>query len=647
MYIGSTDGRGLTHCVIEILDNSIDEAIGGHASNLEVVFRNDGSVVIKDDGRGIPVDNVKGTSIPGVVLVLTELHAGGKFGGDGYKASGGLHGVGASAVNALSTRLDMEICRDGHSWTVSFQHGVPGHFTAAGKFTPGATVKKGKKTKSTGSTTTFWMNKEIFDPEAEFNIERIRKRLIHAVHLTSGLKATLTDEATEHTETFEAPEGIIGLVEQMAPKNTWHGPAILCTGSGQFTERASVEVDGSLVSQEVERSCNVDVVLRWSDRDEMQVESFVNTVITPRGGTHVTGSERAIVRALNGALDGTRILKANEKKPTKDDLLSGLCAIVSVQVEEPQFESQTKDALATAAVAKVVADVVSSTLKVQLESKKNKTWVRKVLEQAAEAARRRASAKAARDLVRRKSALESSSLPDKLKDCRTKGAENTELLLIEGDSAGGTVDAARDSSFQAYLPLRGKILNTWKVNDAKMLKNRECTDLVTAIGGGIGKDFELDDVRYERVIILCDADVDGSHIRALLLTFFWKYMKPLVVAGRVFAAVPPLYRITLPDRKHIYCYTDADRDEKFAELRKQGIQWKDDIQRYKGLGEMDARPLADTTLEPSMRMLRRIQPGEAEAAAEIFEVCMGSDPSLRRDLIDEHSQDINWDLLDI
>lgn len=643
MYIGSTDSKGLTHCVFEIFDNAVDEALAGYCTKIKVTAHKDGSVSVSDNGRGIPVDKEPRSGLTGVVLVMTKLHAGGKFGGDGYKVSGGLHGVGASVVNALSERVSVEVDREGSTWSIDFSRAVSGHFNGE-KFTKSSEMKRARGPKTTGTRVRFWPDYTIFQREAEFDWEKIAARLEQTSYLVPGLEVTLETEGNSEKQTWCHKGGITEMVSgrQDIVSGPWR-----VTGKAGYKEVAQVIEGDKLVSKELERELEIDIVLAWTKGYDQQVRSFVNIVETPKGGTHVQGFERACVKAVVGALGQTKMLK-NEGSVTKDDVFEGLTAVVAVRLPEPQFEGQTKEVLGTSAVGPLVASMVSEQFGVLLERGKGRAQVKALLEKVAEATRARVAAKAQRDLVRRKSALESSALPAKLKDCRSHDLEHSELLIIEGDSAGGTVSQARNSEYQAYLPIRGKILNVLRASERKMLDNEECAALITAIGAGAGRGFDIEKARYSKVIVLADADVDGSHIRCLLLTLCWRYMRPLLEAGRVFAAVPPLYRVTLKGTgEHIYCYSEQDKTATLERLEREGKAWRDDIQRYKGLGEMDADQLAETTLDLGTRRLRRMTVSDAERAEHLFEVLMGQDVTERRDYIVAQSNGFDRSRLDV
>jgi DNA gyrase subunit B len=635
MYIGSTDGRGLQHCLWEIVDNAVDEALAGFCDRIDITLHGDGSAEVVDNGRGIPVDVDPKTKMTGLELVFTKLHAGGKFGGGGYSVSGGLHGVGASVVNALSLRVDAEVRRDARTHRLSFQRGVAGQFDAKGKFTKGGIEVVGKSSKDeTGTRVRFWPDRQIFLASAEFDLEATLTRARQTAFLVPSLTLVVRDERGDEpvVEEFRFDGGMKDLVEFLA-KDQAVCETVLITGAGAFTESVPVLRGEELVTEEVARNCDVEVALRWGTGYETDLRSFVNIIATSKGGTHVVGFEKALVKSIVDAIGGTKIMKSNEENPAKEDVLEGLTAVVLVRLAEPQFEGQTKEILGTAAVAGIVSQVVSDGVGRWLSSSKSKAESRKVLEKVANAARARWAARLQRETVRRKNALESSSLPAKLSDCRSDDMERAELFIIEGDSAGGTVKAARDAEFQALMPIRGKILNTMRASEKQMLDNNECASIIAAIGAGSGKSFDVSSIRYGRLIVLADADVDGAHIRCLILTLAYRYMRPLLEAGRVYAAVPPLYRIeSVGSKDYVYCYSDEERDESLQRLEKAGRKIKE-IQRYKGLGEMDADQLAETTLDVAHRKLRRMTMADAEGAEKMFETLMGQDVSARRDFI--------------
>ena len=677
MYIGSTDGRGLQHCLWEIFDNSVDEALAGHCSRIEVVLHADGSAEVRDNGRGIPVDVEPKTKLTGVELVMTRLHAGGKFGNGSYTASGGLHGVGASVVNALASRLDIEVDRDGRTWATSFRRGVTGEFTDNGEPSPGASftrrgglrqVRRVAK-KVTGTRTRFWPDRQVFVRDARFSFTAITERARQTAYLVPGLAIHVRDERP-------APAAPVSAAEQLAERaldgaDSAAPPAaagpreaefrfdggisefcehlasgepvtdvLRLVGAGKFTETVPVLDDrGHMTPTEVERELEVDVAVQWTSGYDTVTRSFVNVIATPHGGTHVAGFDRALVRTMNEQLRAARLLKNGEEPVTKEDVLEGMTAIVTVRLPEPQFEGQTKEVLGTPPASRIVAQVVSAGLKAFFEARgrTGKQQTRALLEKVISAAKTRVAAREHRENQRRKSALASSSLPAKLVDCRTTD-DRSELFIVEGDSALGTAKLARNSEFQALLPIRGKILNVQKASLADMLKNAECASIIQVIGAGSGSAFNLDAARYQRVIFMADADVDGAHIRCLLLTLFHRYLRPLLDAGRVFAAVPPLHRVELSNprkgqQKYSYTYSDAELRRMLLDLERRGQRWKEPIQRYKGLGEMDAAQLAETTMDPQHRTLRRIRIEDAAIAGDIFSLLMGSEVAPRRDFI--------------
>jgi DNA gyrase subunit B len=647
MYIGSTDSRGLMHCLWEIIDNSVDEALAGHCKKIEINLESDGSVEVHDDGRGIPVDKESKTGLTGVEVVLTKLHAGGKFGGGSYAASGGLHGVGASVVNALAVRLDAEVDRDGKIYWMSFQRGVAGVFDGDGpkaEFTPKSGLRViGKiSSKITGTRIKWWSDKQIFLKEAELELEDIYARARQTSFLVPGLTLTVNDNRgkAKTTESFYHKGGISEYCEFLQPDQPI-GDVIRIYGTGHYQETVPVLDDkGHMVSTEVERDMEVDIAMKWGNGFDNTQRSFVNIIATPKGGTHVLGFERAITKAFNEALRSTKTLKNNEADVIKDDILEGLTAVITVRMSEPQFEGQTKEVLGTAAATRIVSAVVADKMKEFFNTTRrvDKANGRLILEKVAGASRTRISARAHKDLQRRKNALESSSLPTKLSDCRSEDVNRTELFIVEGESALGTTKAARNSEFQAILPIRGKILNVQKASLSQMLDNSECASIIQVIGAGSGKSFELDDARYGRIILMSDADVDGAHIRCLLLTLLYRYMKPMIDDGRVFAAIPPLHRIETMGTggkkgEYIYTYSDDEMRKVTSDLKKAGKKWKEPIQRYKGLGEMDADQLRETTMDPDARTLRRITIKDATAAESMFELLMGNDVAPRKEFI--------------
>jgi len=647
MYIGSTDGRGLMHCLWEIIDNAVDESLAGYCKKIEINLEKDGSIEVHDDGRGIPVDKEPKTGLTGVEVVMTKLHAGGKFGGGSYAATGGLHGVGASVVNALASRLDVEVDRDGKIYWMSFKRGVAGIFDGDG---PNATFEPqsglrviGKvSAKVTGTRIKWWSDKQIFLKDAQYDLEEIYTRARQTSYLVPGLTLIVNDNRTKDktSETFFHKGGISEYCHFIQPDEAV-GDVIRLTGKGHYQETVPVlDEKGHLEPKEVERDMDVDIAIKWGNGYETTIRSFVNIIATPKGGTHVQGFERALTKTFNEYLRAKGVLKKNEQDVIKDDIVEGLTAVVTVRMQEPQFEGQTKEVLGTPAVTKIVQQVVSDELKNFFTTTKriDKANGLLILEKVANASRTRISSRAHKELQRRKNALESSSLPAKLSDCRSEDVSRTELFIVEGESALGTTKAARNSEFQAILPLKGKILNVQKASLSQMLDNAECAAIIQVIGAGSGKSFTIDEARYGRVILMSDADVDGAHIRCLMLTLLYRYMKPLIDDGRVFAAIPPLHRIEVmggggkKGEVH-YTYSDDEMKKLLADLKKQGKRWKEPLQRYKGLGEMDADQLRETTMDPDHRTLRRITIKDAAAAEKMFELLMGNEVAPRKDFI--------------
>ena len=665
MYIGSTDSRGLMHCLWEIIDNSVDEALGGHGDRIEIILHADSSVEVRDNGRGIPVDVEPKTGLTGVEVVFTKLHAGGKFGGGSYAASGGLHGVGASVVNALSARLDVEVDRGGKTHRMTFHRGEPGTFddgavrSPDSPFTPFVDNSElavvGKVARGrTGSRVRYWADRQVFPKTAVFSYDELVTRARQTSFLVPGLAITVRDERGipgtpgadgPHEETFLHEGGTRDFVDHLAPDpavtDTWS-----LTGTGTFTETVPVlDERGHLEPRVVDRECEVDIALRWGTGYDTEVRTFVNIIATPKGGAHLAGFEAALLRTLRKAVEANaRRLKVSTKdggeRIEKEDVLAGLTAVLTVRLAEPQFEGQTKEVLGTAPVRGIVAKVVDTELAAILNSTKreHKAQSALLLDKVVGEMRARLSARKQKEISRRKNALENSTLPAKLADCRSDDVGRSELFIVEGDSALGTAKLARSSDFQALLPIRGKILNVQKASITDMLKNVECAAIIQVLGAGSGRTFDLEAARYGKVVLMTDADVDGAHIRTLLLTLFFRYMRPMVEAGRVFAAVPPLHRIEVigagsRKNEYVYTYSEAELAATLKKLDKAGKRYKDDIQRYKGLGEMDADQLAETTMDPRHRTLRRVTVEGAQRAEEIFELLMGSDVAPRKDFI--------------
>ena len=681
MYIGSTDQRGLMHCVWEIIDNGVDEALEGYGDRIDVVVHDDGSIEVRDTGRGVPVDVEPASGLTGVELVYTKLHAGGKFGGGSYGAAGGLHGVGASVVNALSARMDVEVDRGGRTHAMSFRRGVPGVFadppggpdpgspfteyTEASELRVIGRVRRGV----TGTRVRYWADPQIFPRPDEYDAAALRSRLRQTSFLVPGLTLTLADEraaepgaddgAAGGVETFLARGGTRDFVDFLASDGSVTDTFRL-TGRGAYTETVQQfdRASGHLRPVEVERTCAVDVALRWGIGYDTTERSFVNIIATPMGGTHLTGFEQAVTRVLRRQIESNaRALKVTSRdgRIEKDDILAGMTAVVAVRVPEPQFEGQTKEVLGTAPVRQIVAKVVETELTALLTSTKRdlKAQSRALQEKIVGEMRARVSARMHKEITRRKTALETSTLPAKLADCRSDDVAASELFIVEGDSALGTAKNARNSEFQALLPIRGKILNVQKASQADMLRNAECSAIIQVVGAGSGRTFDIESARYGKVILMTDADVDGAHIRTLLLTLFFRYMRPMIEAGRVFAAVPPLHRIEVSGsgrrkKEIIYTYSDEELVTTLRRLERAGRSFKEP-QRYKGLGEMDAHQLAETTMEPEHRTLRRITLGdEAELteAENVFELLMGSAVEPRRDFIIAGAADVDRERID-
>jgi DNA gyrase subunit B len=604
MYIGSTDARGLHHLIYEIVDNSIDEALAGFCDEIVVTLHSDRSVSVVDNGRGIPVDEHPVQKRSALEVVLTMLHAGGKFGGGGYKVSGGLHGVGMSVVNALSRVLEVEVRRDGQVWRQSYQRGVPD-----------APVAAIGTTQDHGTTVRFWPDLDIF-PEIEFSWEIVSNRLRELAFLNKGVAIQLRDEASETSYTFYFEGGIQAFVRHLnAGRNPVNARLI-------YADRV---VEGTAIELAVQYQNTT-----FSDH----VLAFANNIHTEEGGTHLTGFRSALTSTLNKYARKSGVLKDNEGNLTGEDVRDGLTAVISVKLEEPQFEGQTKTKLGNSEVAGQVSAVLSDALSQFLDE--NPGDAKRIIEQCLTAQRARNAAARARDLVQRKSALESATLPGKLADCSEKDPQLCEIFIVEGDSAGGTAKSARERRNQAILPLRGKILNVEKARADKILANEEIRNLITALGSGFGEQITLEKLRYHRIVLMVDADVDGSHIRTLLLTFFWRHLTELVQGGYLYIAQPPLFKVE-KGKRIAYAYSDAERD---AHIRDMGGNKGVDVQRYKGLGEMDAEELWETTMDPERRVLLRVGVEDALRADEIFDRLMGQDVEPRRRFIQTHAKSV-------
>ncbi|MGI5892274.1 MAG: DNA topoisomerase (ATP-hydrolyzing) subunit B [Bacillota bacterium] len=601
MYIGSTGSRGLHHLVYEIVDNSIDEALAGYCDKIIVNIHSDNSVTVSDNGRGIPVDIHEKTGKPAVEAALTMLHAGGKFGGGGYKVSGGLHGVGMSVVNALSSWLEIKIARDGYTYQQEYKRGAPVY-----------DLRQISLSDQSGTTITFKPDPEVFE-ETVFSKDILISRLRELAFLNKGLKIVLVDDRDESEEVFQYNGGVEDFVTYLNKnKDTLH-PVI-------FFEAEKQKVQ-------------IDVALQYNDGYSENIYSYVNNIHTQEGGTHEVGFKTALTRVMNEYARKLNILKEGNSNLSGEDIREGLTVVISVKVEEPQFEGQTKTKLGNTEVRSIVDSVVGENIGTFLEE--NPNHARRILEKTIQAARAREAARKARELTRRQSALEKTSLPGKLADCSVKDPSLSELFLVEGDSAGGSAKQGRDRRTQAILPLRGKILNVEKARLDKILGNEEIRAMITAMGTGISDDFDIDKARYHKLIIMTDADVDGSHIRTLLLTFFFRYMRPLVEAGYVYIAQPPLYNAKAKKGKeHHYCYSDEELE---AFLEKNGKE-RYDVQRYKGLGEMNADQLWETTMNPENRTILRVSLDDAVSAESVFSILMGDKVEPRRDFINENAK---------
>ena len=635
MYIGSTGERGLHHLVYEVVDNSVDEALAGFASNIEVTLLADGGVRVVDNGRGIPVDEHPVEHRPAVEVVLTTLHAGGKFGGDSYAVSGGLHGVGVSVVNALAVRLEVEVRRDGYVWSQSYERGAPV-----------TDLVRGEATDETGTLTTFWPDPMIFET-TEWDFETLSRRLQETAFLNRGLRISLADERPQaiseddedadpaasrslvgkaRTVVYEYPGGIADFVRYLnASKEPVHGSVI------EFGD----EADGM----------SLEVAMQWNASYTESVHTFANVINTAEGGTHEEGFRAALTSVVNRYARDQKLLKEKEPNLTGEDVREGLTAIVSIKLAEPQFEGQTKTKLGNTAAKSFVQTVTNDHLRDWFD--RNPGEAKDIINKASQAARARIAARQARDLTRRKSLLETSSLPGKLADCQSTDPARSEIYVVEGDSAGGSAKGGRDPQFQAILPIRGKIINVAKARIDRVLKNNEVQSLITALGAGIHDEFDITKLRYHKVILMADADVDGLHIRTLLLTLLFRFMKPVIEAGHVYLAQPPLYKIKWEGRgvEPGYAFSDAERDRLIeagiAEGRKDPRP-RDGVQRFKGLGEMNAEELWDTTMNPARRVLLQVTLDDAAQADELFSVLMGEDVESRRSFITRNARDVRF-----
>lgn len=610
MYIGSTSSRGLHHLVYEVVDNSIDEALAGYCSDIKVIIHKDNSITVIDNGRGIPVDMMKKEKKPAVEVIMTVLHAGGKFGDGGYKVSGGLHGVGVTCVNALSEHMEVEVRRGGKCYGIEF---------AKGK-TSKKLYEKGD-CETTGTTVHFKPDATIFT-ETEYNYDTLRLRIRELAFLNKGITISLTDErAEDKSETFHFAGGIIEYVE--------------------FMDKDKDKINPKPIYLEGEKNAViVEVAMQYCDTYSENIFTYVNNINTEEGGTHLSGFRKALTRTINAYARKTNMLKENEDALSGDDVREGLTAVLSLKVQNPQFESQTKIKLGNSEVMPIVDNLVGDTLAEFMEE--NPQVAKKLVEKAIIAARARLAARKARELTRRKNAMDLGGLPGKLADCKSRNVEDTEIYLVEGDSAGGSAKQGRNSDFQAILPLRGKILNVEKARLDKVLSSEEIRNMITAFGCGIGDDFNLDKARYGKIIIMTDADVDGAHIRTLLLTFFYRYMQPLIKEGHVFIAQPPLYLIRKNQKQHYYAYSDEELQQILDEV---GRDTNPYVQRYKGLGEMNPGQLWETTMDPAARTILQVHLEDAAEADRIFSILMGDKVEPRRQFIEDNAKKVrNLDL---
>ena len=610
MYIGSTSSRGLHHLVYEVVDNSIDEALAGYCSDIKVIIHKDNSITVVDNGRGIPVDMMKKEKKPAVEVIMTVLHAGGKFGDGGYKVSGGLHGVGVTCVNALSEKMEVEVRRGGKCYGIEFRKGK----------TTKKLYEKGD-CEVTGTTVHFLPDASIFT-ETEYSYDTLRLRIRELAFLNKGITISLTDERGEgRSESFHFAGGIIEYVS--------------------FLDKDKDKLNPKPIYLEGEKnSIIVEVAMQYCDTYSENIFTYVNNIITEEGGTHLSGFRKALTRTINAYARNNKILKDNEDALSGDDVREGLTAVLSLKVPNPQFESQTKIKLGNSEVMPIVDNLVGDTLAEFMEE--NPSIAKKLVEKAIIAARARMAARKARELTRRKNAMDLGGLPGKLADCKSRNVEDTEIYLVEGDSAGGSAKQGRNSDFQAILPLRGKILNVEKARLDKVLSSEEIRNMITAFGCGIGDDFNLAKARYGKIIIMTDADVDGAHIRTLLLTFFYRYMQPLIKEGHVFIAQPPLYLIRKSQKQHFYAYSDEELQQILDEV---GRDTNPYVQRYKGLGEMNPGQLWETTMDPAARTILQVHMEDAAEADRIFSILMGDKVEPRRQFIEMNAKKVrNLDL---
>ncbi|OJV81312.1 MAG: DNA gyrase subunit B [Cellulomonas sp. 73-92] len=635
MYIGSTGERGLHHLVYEVVDNSVDEALAGYASDIQVTILPDGGVRVVDDGRGIPVGIVKSEGKPAVEVVLTVLHAGGKFGGGGYAVSGGLHGVGVSVVNALSTRLEVEVHTDGFVWRQAYLRG-----------TPTGPLEKGEPSDVTGTIVTFWADDEIFET-VEYDFETLRSRFQQMAFLNKGLRISLEDLRPRHVDTTD--DDAVDVVEQS--EETRHSVSYRYEGgivdyvrhlnAAKKYEPVHADVI-DFEAEDTERRISVEIAMQWTGAYSESVHTYANTISTTEGGTHEEGFRAALTSLVNRYARDKGLLKEKDENLTGDDVREGLTAVVSVKLGEPQFEGQTKTKLGNTEAKTFVQRVVNERLGDWLDS--HPVDAKEIIRKSIQASAARMAARKAREATRRKGLLESNSMPGKLKDCQSNNPAECEVFIVEGDSAGGSAVRGRNPRTQAILPIRGKILNVERARLDRALGNQEVQSLITAFGTGIGEDFDLSKLRYHKIVLMADADVDGQHIRTLLLTLLFRYMPELIKQGHVFMAQPPLYRIKWTNQDHEYAYTDRERDVLVASGQAAGkrLPKEKPYQRYKGLGEMNYDELWETTMSPEHRILLQVTLDEAAAADETFAVLMGEDVDARRSFIQRNAKDVRF-----
>ncbi|MGJ6121380.1 DNA topoisomerase (ATP-hydrolyzing) subunit B [Mycolicibacterium sp. Y3] len=641
MYIGSTGERGLHHLVWEVVDNAVDEAMAGFATKVDVRILEDGGVQVTDDGRGIPVA-MHSTGIPTIDVVMTVLHAGGKFEEGAYQVSGGLHGVGVSVVNALSTRLEADVRKDGMEWFQTYDRSVPG------------TLRQGEPTKKTGTTIRFWADPDIFETTT-YDFETIARRLQEMAFLNKGLTIELTDErvtpeqvvdeiVSDHAEAPKSAEE--KAAEVAAPHKVKHRVFHYPGGLVDFVKhinRTKTAIQPSVIDFEGKGPGHeVEIAMQWNAGYSESVHTFANTINTHEGGTHEEGFRAALTTVVNKYAKDKKLLKDKDPNLTGDDIREGLAAVISVKVSQPQFEGQTKTKLGNTEVKSFVQKICNEELQHWFDA--NPAEAKTVVNKAVSSAQARIAARKARELVRRKSATDIGGLPGKLADCRSTDPSKSELYVVEGDSAGGSAKSGRDSMFQAILPLRGKIINVEKARIDRVLKNTEVQAIITALGTGIHDEFDIAKLRYHKIVLMADADVDGQHISTLLLTLLFRFMKPLVENGHIFLAQPPLYKLKWQRSEPEFAYSDRERDGLLEAGKKAGkrINVDDGIQRYKGLGEMDAKELWETTMDPSVRVLRQITLDDAAAADELFSILMGEDVEARRSFITRNAKDVRF-----